>query len=62
LIPAVLRHWNQTILDEDETLVSFAFALRKQATSGSGTAPGIISRPFVVKGNASRSGTKAKGR
>ena len=61
LIPAVLRHWNQTILDEDETLVSFAFALRKQATSGSGTAPGI-SRPFVVKGNASRSGTKAKGR
>mmetsp|Transcript_11388 Transcript_11388/g.45951 ORF Transcript_11388/g.45951 Transcript_11388/m.45951 type:complete len:124 (+) Transcript_11388:100-471(+) len=61
LMPAVLRHWNQTILDEDETLLSFAFALRKRAISGSG-APLGATRPVVVKGNASRSGMRTKGR
>jgi len=34
LMPAVVRHWNQTIIDEDETLIAFALALRKQAISG----------------------------
>lgn len=59
LMPAVVRHWNQTIVDEDETLVAFAFALRKQATAGTG---GLgVNRNTTMKGG-SRSAPKAKGK
>ncbi len=54
LMPAVMRHWNQTIVDEDETLVAFAFALRKQATTGFGSSYGV-SRTSTMKSGSSRS-------
>tara|TARA_B100001540_G_C15402255_1_gene459420 strand:+ start:194 stop:445 length:252 start_codon:yes stop_codon:yes gene_type:complete len=54
LMPAVMRHWNQTILDEDETLVAFAFALRKQATTGLGSSYGV-NRTTTMKSGSSRS-------
>lgn len=60
LMPAVVRHWNQTIVDEDETLVAFAFALRKQATAGMGSGLGV-NRTTTTKGS-SRSAPKAKGK
>mmetsp|Transcript_4064 Transcript_4064/g.18489 ORF Transcript_4064/g.18489 Transcript_4064/m.18489 type:complete len:151 (+) Transcript_4064:97-549(+) len=41
LMPAVVRHWNQTIVDEDETLIAFALSLRKQALSGSSSSLGV---------------------
>ena len=50
-MPAVLRHWNQTIVDEDETLVAFAFALRKQATTGPGSGYGV-NRTTAMKSGA----------
>jgi histone deacetylase complex subunit SAP30 len=59
-MPAVVRHWNQTIVDEDETLVAFAFALRKQATAGTGGGGGV-NRTTTMKGS-SRGGPKAKGK
>ena len=57
LMPAVSRHWNQTIVDEEEILVAFAFALRKHATTGSSVGlnlnrsiqKSVVSRP-VFKG------------
>ena len=61
LMPAVVRHWNQTIVDEDETLVAFAFALRKQATTGTGIGLGI-NRPATTKSSSARSVPKGKGK
>mmetsp|Transcript_15140 Transcript_15140/g.36649 ORF Transcript_15140/g.36649 Transcript_15140/m.36649 type:complete len:155 (+) Transcript_15140:242-706(+) len=61
LMPAVARHWNQTIVDEDETLVAFAFALRKQATTGSGASLGV-NRTTAMKPSSARSLFKAKGK
>jgi len=61
LMPAVLRHWNQTIVDEDETLVAFAFALRKQATLGTGSGYGVH-RTSTMKGGGSSRSAKGAGR
>lgn len=63
LMPAVVRHWNQTIVDEDETLVAFAFALRKQATAGNSVGVGVgVNRVTTMKGSAARAPPKAKGK
>ena len=60
LMPAVLRHWNQTIVDEDETLVAFAFALRKQATTGTGSGFGTNRTTAMKSGARSKGANKGK--
>jgi hypothetical protein len=60
LMPAVLRHWNQTIVDEDETLVAFAFALRKQATTGPGSGYGVNRTTAMKPGARSSKANKGK--
>jgi len=54
LMPAVLRHWQQTVVDEDETLVAFAFALRKQATAGAGSGCNSNRIGIAVKKSATK--------
>jgi histone deacetylase complex subunit SAP30 len=60
LIPAVVRHWKQTIVDEDETLIAFVTALRQRAKRGNIQA--VNNRHSSFKTNSTRSGPRGKGK
>jgi len=49
MLPTVMRHWQNQVLEEDETIYAFAFALRKQATQGT---TALLSNPGKLKQKA----------
>mmetsp|Transcript_57311 Transcript_57311/g.181392 ORF Transcript_57311/g.181392 Transcript_57311/m.181392 type:complete len:266 (+) Transcript_57311:988-1785(+) len=59
LMPAVVRHFTQQVVEEDETLLSFAYTLRKQV-SGQGTSPAAGARGSSGPQGIKKPGPKPK--